>query len=98
MDSPICSLCNRVEEMISDMFWDCQEIQDYWFDIQGWLHANFCCCRKILLSRELIILGSKVNTVTDRIFYLFMLFASTVSSLQDRKPPTAPHLNVYTEA
>ena len=94
VDSPICLLCKQVEETLSHMFWDCPKIQVYWFDIHCWLHANFSHCSKILLSGELIILGSKVNTVTDRIFDLFMLIAEYhifTSSLQG----TTPHLNVF---
>ena len=32
-------------------FWDCPEIQDYCFDIQGWLQAHSCHCHKTPFSR-----------------------------------------------
>ena len=94
VDSPIYFLCNQVEETLSHIFWDCPKIQGYWFYTQGWLHANFSHCSKILLFRELIILGSKVNTVTGRIFYLFMLIAK-YHIFTSRLQGTNPHLNVF---
>ena len=94
VDSPICSLCNQVEETLSHMLWDCPTIQDYWFDIQGWLHANFSHCSKILFSREFIILENKVNTVTDRIFVLFMLIAK-YHVFTSRLQGTTPHPNIF---
>ena len=90
VDSPICSLCNQVVETLSHVL-ELFKIQDNWFGIQGWLHGH---CSKILLSRELIILGSKVNTVTDRIFDLFMLIAK-YRIFTSRLQGTTPYLNVF---
>ena len=41
VDSPVCVFCKRSEETLIHLFWDCPKIQDYWFDVQGWLHSNF---------------------------------------------------------
>ena len=75
------------------MFWDCPKIQDYWFDVQGWLHTNFIHCIDIIFSKELVILGSKANIVTDRILDLYILIVKYnifISKLHG----TIPHQNV----
>ena len=55
------------------MFWDCPKIQDYWFDVQEWLHTSFTHCTDLIFSKELVILGSQVNVVTDIILDLCIL-------------------------
>ena len=65
----------KAEETSLHMFWDCPKIQDYWFDAQGWLQTSFTRCTDIIFSKELVILGSKVNMVTDRILDLCILIA-----------------------
>ena len=57
------------------MFWDFPKIQDYWFDVHGWFHTSFTHCTDIIFSKELVILGSKANVVTDRILDLCILIA-----------------------
>ena len=77
------------------MFWDCPKIQDYWFDVQEWLHTSFThYCTDLIFSKELVILGSQVNVVTE-ILDLCILVAKYnifISKLHG----TIPHLNVYT--
>ena len=67
VDSPVCVFCKGAEETLLHMFWDCPKIQDYWFDVQGWLHTSFTHCTDIIFSKKLVILVSKANMVTDRI-------------------------------
>ncbi len=78
------------------MFWDCPKIQDYWFDVQEWLHTSFThYCTDLIFSKELVILGSQVNVVTEIILDLCILVAKYnifISKLHG----TIPHLNVYT--
>ena len=82
------------------LFWDCPKIQDYWFDVQGWLHSNFTHCTDVVcfvfvfFSKELVILGSKENVVTDRVLDLCFLVAKYnffISKLHG----TIPHVNVF---
>ena len=61
VDSPVCAFCKDAEETLLHTFWDCPKIQDYWFDVQGWLHTSFTHCTNIIFSKELVILGSKAN-------------------------------------
>ena len=61
VDSFVCVYCKGAEETLLHIFWDCPQIQDYWFDVQGWLRTNFIQCTDITFSKELVILGSKVN-------------------------------------
>ena len=95
VDSPVCVFCKGAKETLLHMFWDCPKIQDYWFDVQGWLHTttSFTHCTNIIFSKELVILGSKANMVTDRILDLCILIAKYnifISKLHG----TIPHLNV----
>ena len=61
------------------MFWDCPKIQDYWFDVQGWLHTNFIHCTDIIVSEEPVILGSKANVV----HFLSWLHTGSVLCIQN---------------
>ena len=94
-DSPVCVFRKDAEETLLHMYWDCPKIQDYWFDVQGWLHTSFTHCTDIIFSKELVIHGSKANVVTDRILDLCILTAKYnvfISKLHG----TIPHLNVFT--
>ena len=78
------------------MLGNCPKVQEFWFDIQGWLHAHVVHCNTITLSEELVILGCKPDSVTDKHFDLFLLMAKHhifASKLQG----TLPHLN-YTQS
>ena len=68
VDSPRCTLCNHADETILHMFWDCPKIQDYWLDVQNWICTDFTHCNNVIFPRDLIILGSEKNTITDRFF------------------------------
>ena len=88
VESPVCVFCKDAEETFLHVFWDCPEIQDYWFDVQGWLHTSFTHCTDIIFSKELVILGSKVNVVTDRILDLCILIAKSTFLLQSCMVPS----------
>ena len=93
--SPVCVFCKDAEETLLHMFWDCPKIQDYWFDVQGWLQTSFTQCTNIIFSNELVILGSKANVVTDRILDLCILVAK-YNSFISKLHGTIPNLNVFT--
>ena len=94
VDSPVCVFCKGAEETLLHMFRDCLKIQDYWFDVHGWLHNNFIHCTDIIFSKKLVILGSKANMVTDRILDLCILIAK-YNIFISRLHGTIPHLNVF---
>ena len=54
VDSPVCVFCKDAEETLLHMFWDCPKIQNYWFDVQGWLHTSFTHCTDIIFSELLV--------------------------------------------
>ena len=95
VDSPVCVFCKDAEDTLLHMFWDCPKIQNYWFDVQGWLHTSFTHCTDIIFSKELVILGSKANVVTDRILDLCILIAK-YNIFIAKLHGTIPHLNVFT--
>ena len=74
------------------MFWNCPQIPDYLFDVQG-LDTNFTCFTEIIFSKELVILGSEVNTVSDRILDLCILIAK-YKIFTSNLHGTIPHINV----
>ena len=43
LDSP-SSLCNHGDESILHMFWECPKTQDYWLDVENWIHTSFTRC------------------------------------------------------
>ena len=59
VDSPVCIFCKRSEETWMHLFWDCPKIQDYWFDVQGWLQSNLTRCTDIVffLQKNLLFLA-----------------------------------------
>ena len=73
------------------------KIQDYSFDVQGWLHTSFTHCTNIIFSKELVILGSKANVVTDRILDL-CIFIAKYNIVISKLHGTIPHLNVVTRS
>ena len=78
------------------MVWECPKVQDFWLEVQGWLHKHFEHCINITFSKELIILGVRTNLVTDRIIDLCILTAKYrifTSKLQG----TTPHLNAFVQ-
>ena len=96
VDSPYCAFCKDAEETILHMFWECPKVQDFWLEVQGWLHKHFEHCTNITFSKELIILGVRANLVTDRIIDLCILIAKYhifTSKLQG----TIPHLYAFVQ-
>ena len=99
VDSPVCVFCKRSEETLIHLFWDCPKIQDYWFDVQGWLHSNFTHCTDVVFfcfffSKELVILGSKENVVTARVLDLRILIAKYNIFIW-KLYGTIPHENIF---
>ena len=37
--SPLCSYCGDMPETISHLYFDCAKVQDFWFEICGWLSS-----------------------------------------------------------
>ena len=96
MGSPYCAFCKDAEEIILHMFWECPKAQDFWLEVQGWLHKRFERSTNVTFSKELIILGVRANLVTDRIIDLCILIAKYhifTSKLQD----TTPYLNAFVQ-
>ena len=96
VDSPYSAFCKNAEETILHMFWECPKVQDFWLEIQGWLHKNFEHCTNVTFLKDLIILGVTANLVTDRIIDLCILIAKyhiSTSKLQG----TTPHLNAFVQ-
>ena len=88
------SSAKGAEENLLHLFWNCSKIQDYWFDVQGCIHTNLTHCTDIIFSKELLIIGSKVNMVTDRILDFYILIAKHnifISKLHG----TVPCLNIF---
>ena len=85
--------------MLKKLYYTCfgiaQVIQDYWFDVQGWLYTSFTHCTDIIFSKELVILGSKANVVTDRVLDLCILLAKYTIFIA-KLHGIIPHLNVFT--
>ena len=93
VDSALYSFCYNAEETLTHMFWNCLKVQEFCFDIQGWLHVHFVHCNNIPLSEESVIMEWKPD-VTDIIFDLFLLMAKH-HMFASKLRGTLPHLNVF---
>ena len=67
--------CYYADENLLQIFWDCPKIHNYGLGVQSWTHANSTHCDNLTLTKELIILGSKINIVKERISDSFTLMA-----------------------
>ena len=57
------------------MFGDCSKTRNFLLHVQSWINTNFTHCDNLTFTKEFIILGSKINIVTDRILDLVILKA-----------------------
>ena len=74
-ESSVCTFCQREEESILHLFWDCQHVQKFWSDVTAWLNNNCVTCTGIVLSKTLVIFGVETNFKTDHVFDLLILIA-----------------------
>ena len=56
--------------------------------MQNWIHTNFIHCNNVSFTKDLITLGSKKNTNTDRIFDLLLFMGQYIftAKLQGNTP------------
>ena len=74
-DNNLCSFCNREEESVSHLFWDCDIVKNFWTNLQNLLIANCTHIVNLQFDEELILFGTKENMYTDDIFDLILLLA-----------------------
>ena len=74
------------------MFWDCPKIQDYWLDVQNWIRTNFTHYNNVIFTRDLIILGSEKNTISDRLLDLLILMGK-YHIFTEKPQGKVPHVN-----
>ena len=91
-NSPLCSLCLQEEETLDHMFWECDQVQQFWSDFLDWLQSNFKHCRNLMLSKDLIVLGCSDGVHTDKVFNLFILLAKQCifKAALNKTSPTLP--------
>ena len=94
LDSTRCILCNHADETILDMFWDCPKIQDYWLAVQNWICPYFTHCNNVIFTRDLIILGSEKNTITDR-FLDLLIFMGKYHIFTAKPQGNVPYVNAF---
>jgi hypothetical protein len=74
-DTCLCTFCGNDTETITHLFWECQHVKSYWTSFEDWLHLNFPHCRNVSLSKQLVILGTDIEIITDVILDFFILLA-----------------------
>jgi len=94
VDSSQCTFCQNEEETLDHLFWECNKVQSFWSDFIGWLQTHFVHCTNLVLSRELIILGTKKNNYTDKIIDLFILSAKH-HIFASKHQNTTPQLQIF---
>ena len=70
-DSKLCSFCNRHEETICHILWECPDVQDL-FDI----FYEYCQTNGIIIPRNPLsfIFGLDLYTKTSEIYIIFLIF------------------------
>ena len=84
-DNPKCTFCNKVNESIVHLFWECEFIVKYWYDFQNWINNNLNT--NISLKKETILFGKYIDK--DYIFnnlLLILKFNIYRSRVKKEKP------------
>ena len=74
------------------MFWDCPKTRNFWLHVQTSAYKLIVHTDNLTFTKEFIILGSKINIVTDRILDLVILKAKH-HNFTAKIQGTTPHLN-----
>jgi len=74
-NSPLCTFCNEENETICHLLWDCPFTTSFWKNIIEQLRYKCVHCNNLEFSKELVILGCKLNTRTDKVLDLIILLA-----------------------
>lgn len=83
--TPKCTFCNKVNESIVHLFWECEFIVKYWYDFQNWINNNLNT--NISLKKETILFGKYIDK--DYIFnnlLLILKFNIYRSRVKKEKP------------
>jgi len=94
-DSPLCNFCEKDEQSIVHLFFDCDLVSKFWNDLLVLLKEKCNHCHDIYFDQELILFGLKLNVHTDAVLDLIILMAKFYiykCKLQD----TQPILNTFT--
>ena len=92
--NPICNFCRIEEQTLDHLFFECPQIQTFWDNLVNLLKRKCMNCQNLTLSKEFVILGTKVNFKTDKIFNFIILLAKFYiykSKLDD----TIPRLDIF---
>ena len=84
-ENPKCTFCNKVNESIVHLFWECEYIVKYWNDFQCWVNNQLNT--NISLKKEMILFGKYIGK--DYIFnniLLIMKFNIYRSRVNKEKP------------
>ena len=88
-NSPLCTFGCGEEETITHLFFKCQIVLRFWNGIHNWIKSNCSHCDNFLFSEQLIVLGTKNNTITDKVIDLLILIGKWhiyKCKLQDKQP------------
>ena len=94
IDNPSCSFGCGEEETIEHLFFDCPTVQLFWTDLLLWIRSNCCHCENFLFTEELVVLGRKNKTITDKVMDLIILSAKW-HIYKCKLQNTYPHLNAF---
>ena len=94
IDNPSCSFGCGEEETIEHLFFDCPTVQLFWTDLLLWIRSNCCHCENFLFTEELVVLGRKNKTITDKVMDLIILLAKW-HIYKCKLQNTYPHLNAF---
>ena len=88
-NNPFCTFGCNEEETIVHLFFQCPKVRLFWNKILEWIKLECMNCDNLFFNDQLIVLGIKSNTVTDKVIDLLIIIGKWhiyKCKLQDREP------------
>ena len=75
VDSPICNFCEKDEQTIEHMLYDCTFVTRFWNELQQILQNKCQHCSTLILGKQLTLFGWKDDVGMDPVSDFIILFA-----------------------
>ena len=74
-NNDLCSFCNIVKDSIQHMFWQCNQVQQFWQTISTLINERCTHASNVRISESLALLGIDKDLQIDSVFYFILLLA-----------------------
>ena len=89
VDSSLCNFCNKADQDILHMIYDCDVVKKFWEEFQNEFIDRLPHAFNLKIDKELVLFGRKENTATDSVLDFVVLYAKFFlykCKLQDINP------------